>query len=124
MGSFDFEDEGCWIRGKSTSRFLIKAPLLFSELSITLKNGPVKNKVTVYVGGARYLVEMEPIQASTIKFRMDNRGRKFILTDYFYELKIVSDNGFIPKILDRTVEDGRCLGVYMFYPVVKSEGTS
>jgi hypothetical protein len=124
MGSFDFEDEGCWLRGKSTSRFLIKAPLLLDELSVTIKNGPKENWVTVSFDGAKYRMNMKPDQESTVKFKINNRDRKIILTDYFYELKVVSKNGFIPKIIDSAIEDGRCLGVYMFYPVVKSEGAS
>ncbi|MCL5986665.1 MAG: hypothetical protein M1371_08930 [Actinobacteria bacterium] len=121
-GSFDFEDEGCWIKGRSTARFLIKTPLLLNELSVSIKNGLVKNKVTVSFDGASYRMEMEPGQESTVRFKIDNRGKKLILTDYFYELRVVSDNGFIPKVIDRIVEDGRSLGVYMFYPIVKGEG--
>jgi hypothetical protein len=123
MGSFDFEDEGCWVRGKSTSRFLLKAPLLIDELNVSIKNGPKENRVIVSFDGAEYRMDMKPDQESTVKFKIENRDRNIILTDYFYELKVVSKNGFIPKIIDRLVEDGRYLGVYMFYPEVKIESS-
>jgi hypothetical protein len=123
MGSFDFEDEGCWIRGRSTARFLIKAPLLLDELSVSIKNGPKENSVIVSFDGAKYRMDMKPDQESAVKFKVNNRDRNIILTDYFYELKVVSKDGFIPKMIDSVVEDGRYLGVYMFYPVVKSESS-
>ncbi len=123
MGSFDFEDEGFWIRGKSTSRFLIKTPQLLDELSVLIRNGPEENNVIVSFDGTKYRMDMKPDQESTVKFKIENRDRNIILTDYFYELNVVSKNGFIPKIIDSMIEDGRYLGIYMFYPAVKIESS-
>src|SRR4030042_4897733 len=59
MGSFDFEDEGFWIRGKSTSRFLIKTPQLLDELSVLIRNGPEENNVIVSFDGTKYRMDMK-----------------------------------------------------------------
>jgi hypothetical protein len=122
--AYPFEGEWFWVRGRSRTELLLRAPALarpdggfdslhLLHLTIQLHAGDVANTVTVRSDLDRSSVTLEPHAVATITLRVGS-GMPYhkdpgVPTSYVYWLSIASDSGFVPMFSAGT-RDSRYLG--------------
>ena len=103
------EPDGVWIAAQKRADIVVRSgPPLF-EVVLTLMS-PVKNTVSLQMGGAWRQVDLEPGIRRDITLVPDG---VYSRRSWAYLLSVRTDNGFVPKLVELGSDDSRFLGVLL-----------
>ena len=98
-----------WIAAQKRADIVVRSgPPLF-EVVLTLMS-PVKNTVSLQMGGAWRQVDLEPGIRRDITLVPDG---VYSRRSWAYLLSVRTDNGFVPKLVELGSDDSRFLGVLL-----------
>jgi hypothetical protein len=94
-----------WVGGGRETSFVV-APDHAAAVTLALRNGPVANEITTWIGGQRQTLAMAPDESRTVDVAVPpSRGATLV--------RIAASGGFRPSDVDSANRDGRFLGVYV-----------
>ena len=100
------EPDAFWIGGARTSSFVLQPDEVRRTMAMSMRNGPVRNHVTMEVAGARTELEFEPGEERRVAVPVDASRRAALVT-------VSVSEGFRPSDGDPTSRDHRFLGVWV-----------
>jgi hypothetical protein len=100
------EQDGFWIWGAREGLVMFRP---MGKLEVTLRNGPVRNEVTIRAGDQEQHVALEPDEQRSVSLPTANMDAAYIAS-------IRTSAGFRPSDFDPHSQDRRYLGVYVVMP--------
>ena len=100
------EEDGFWVWGAREGLVMFQP---VGTLAVTLRNGPVRNEVTIRAGDQEQQVALEPNEERSVSLPT-------AVMDGAYVASIRTSTGFRPSDVDPHSQDRRYLGVYVVMP--------
>jgi hypothetical protein len=99
------EEPGFWIRGGARSSVAVTS-VTGAPVALFLRNGPVKNTVSVAIDDLHQVFELAPREKRTLPLQLSRNHA----TDL---IRLGSDAGFRPSEVEHGSTDGRFLGIWI-----------
>jgi hypothetical protein len=111
---------GMWISGSGRAEIIVRADYPIDAIEVEAVS-PIATTLTVSMGGDAVTRRLEPRQAVAFTVPADGvRGWR----DFDYLLTARSSDGFVPRLLEPTSNDGRNLGAQIRFRPVTSAPTA
>ncbi len=120
--AFNPEGEWFWVKGRARAEVVLRAPVAnagadrwvsktISNLNIEVRNGGVRNRVTISTGGDTQEIEMSPGELRTLSMPVGSGvpfRREVQPASYLYPISVETTDGFVPFLVVPCEKPGQC----------------